>query len=1084
MAIARVLSPTMVGREAELSTLEDALLSALRGDGGVVIAGGEAGMGKTRLVTELAARARRLGCVVFSGACSEAELSLPYLPFLEAIGNYLATIDPHELAGRLGPAGEELAQLFPQLGRPASGSTDAAQAKMRLFESVLLLLADAARSRALLLVIEDLQWADAATRELLDYATRRLRSTNVLVVATYRTDEIHRRHALLPTIQAWRRNGQVEMVELKPLDAAQVADMVRAIFEESTISDEFRDFLFKRSEGNPFVLEEMLRDALDRGDIFRTETGWDRKSLAEIRIPPTVRDTILQRLERLDRAHVPILAAASVIGRSFDVPALAEVAQVDEAAAVGALEASVLAQLVEEEGRGSARFRFRHALTQEAIYEDMVVPRRRQLHSRVADVLLAHPDPAPIDLANHLFMAGRNDEAVAMSVAAADAALSARAYHAAAELLERAAPHVRDDVERARMLCRAGTAYHDNAESVSARRLLEQSLPDLERAGFTVEAAVHRMTLGRTYWELMRTDLARDEFERVRAVLEPLGPSEALANAYIRIGSLATFNEDQDAGIEFSRKAIETADAVGADLPSAWAPNFLGISEIAKGDVAQGFEHLDQSFTRSLERGYQFPIGNAVYNAVWTAINLGRGDAVALWASRIDSMSAVGYEPWPDYARALVALSEGRIADSIAWAEIAQRKAGEGGHKKMEWRGAVLLAHALAESLRVTEALAVLPPVSSRVDFQDSTYDTAARIRCKLASGDAAAAEAEAKNVDPAVCRYGSPVDVAAQATRDAGWLDQFIALVPARGETVNSPRLALARGRLALYQGDHERARTLLTDAVDALEGGAFHLDVWHTAPALAEAEHRLGDVEGAARRLRRAVAAADAAGARLAARLARETSTRLGIEISAAPEMETDAQASTPRIATGERMVSVLFADVRGYTALSAHSAPAETAERIATLQRWASQEVARRHGMVDKFAGDAIMATFNVSGQSVDHAVQALRAAMAIVDKAAMAALPVGAGLAVGPAVVGNLAEDANVSVLGDVTNLASRLQAQAQGGQVILSEEAFRRTRTWLEAQGVTADPTRLELKGFEQPVAAYRIASKVHAGARS
>jgi len=439
MALSRVLCPTLVGRDSEVSTLEDALLSALRGDGGVVIVGGEAGMGKTRLVNAVAGRARRLGCVVISGGCSEAELSLPYLPFLEAIGNYLAAAEVGPLRERLGSATDELAQLFPQLGRPASSAGDAAQAKMRLFESMLMLLRDAARSRALLLILEDLQWADPATRELLDYATRRLRSTSVLVIATYRTDEMHRKHALLPTIQGWRRNGQVELIDLSPLDGERVADMVCAIFEEGSISDEFRDFLHDRSEGNPFVVEEMLRDALDRGDIFRTETGWDRKPLAEIRIPPTVRDTILQRLERLSNSDVAVLSAASVMGRSFDIESLAEVARVDEGVVLSALEASVNAQLIELEDRVSGRYRFRHALTREAIYEDLVVPRRQQLHSRIADVLSDRPQRAAVDLANHLFLAGRNQEAVAMCVTAAEDAIRAVAYRDAAELLERAA---------------------------------------------------------------------------------------------------------------------------------------------------------------------------------------------------------------------------------------------------------------------------------------------------------------------------------------------------------------------------------------------------------------------------------------------------------------------------------------------------------------------------------------------------------------------------------------------------------------------------------------------------------------------
>src|SRR6202162_2141856 len=308
MALARVLCEELVGRQPEISLLEDALLAALRGDGGVVIVGGEAGMGKTRLVTELAARARRRGSVVVAGACSEAELSLPYLPFLEAIGNHLATEDLSALRERLGPAADELAPLFPQMGRPAPAGSDAPQAKLRLFESILLLLRDAARSNALLLILEDLQWADPATRELLDYATRRLRSTNVLVLATYRTDEMHRKHALLPTIEGWRRSGQAQLIELKALSPVAVADMVCTIFEHVEVSDEFRDFLHDRSEGNPFVVEEMLRDALDRGDIFRTDSGWDRKALGAMRIPRTVRDTILHRLVRPPRRGVAMLS--------------------------------------------------------------------------------------------------------------------------------------------------------------------------------------------------------------------------------------------------------------------------------------------------------------------------------------------------------------------------------------------------------------------------------------------------------------------------------------------------------------------------------------------------------------------------------------------------------------------------------------------------------------------------------------------------------------------------------------------------------------------------------------------------------
>ena len=1076
MAMLRVLSPTMVGREAELSALEDALLSALRGDGGVVIVGGEAGMGKTRLVTALAATARRLGAVVIAGGCSEAELSLPYLPFLEAVGNYLANVPIGPLRERLGTAADELAQLFPQLGRAPVPSTDLAQAKMRLFESILMLLGDAARSRALLLILEDLQWADPSTRELLDYSTRRLRDTNVLIVATYRTDEMHRKHALLPTIQGWRRGGQVEMIDLRPLTPDQVAQMVCAIFEQGEISDEFRDFVFSRSEGNPFVLEEMLRDALDRGEIFQSGQGWDRKAVAEFRIPPTVRDTILQRLERLSPDHVSVLAAASVMGRSFAVASLAKVAAVDEDTALAALEASVTAQLIELEDRFSGRYRFRHALTREAIYEDLVVPRRQQLHGRVADVLAADPTHRPVDVANNLLLAGRYEEAVAMCLAAAEDASQRYAYRDAAELLERAAPHAQDQVARARILCRAAECYWDNTESANAKRLLEHGVPALEAGGHEIEAAPFRLLLGRCWWELQRSDLAHQEFEKVRAVLEPLGPSEALALAYMRLGGLASWNGDNDIGLELAERAVEIAEAAGADLVRTWSLNFLGSAETASGMIEAGLAHIEQSWAGSMAHGYRFQIGNSVYNAAWETAHLGLGEKLAIWAERIGTGWASADAPWPEYIRSLIALQRAHVVDAIAHARNAVQRSRDAGHQKMIWRSLTMLAHALAENMQADEAAQTMPALSTRVDVQDAIYDTDARIRLRLAQRDPAGALADARTFPIIAGYFAGPADVVSEVADDPAWLRSFLEALPVRGEARLSPRLAVVEGRLALLEGRLDDAVDALGRGEGGLRSGGLLLDAWHVGRSLALAEHRRGDVERARGRLNAIIVEAEARGALLAAQLAREVAAELGVAV-ADTRLRNDGRAA-PRVPTGERMVSILFADVRGYTRLSGDTPPADLAERISRLQRWAKQEVERRHGVVDKFAGDAVMATFNIGGQSVDHAEQALRTALAIIDKAALAGLPVGAGVAVGPAIVGNLAEAANLSVLGEVTNLASRLQARAEAGEVLIADEVYRRTREWLEGQRIPTEAVQLELKGFSEPITAYRVRSEV------
>jgi len=1057
-----------------MSLLEDDLLSALRGEGGAVVLGGEAGMGKSRLVNELRKRALRLGCTVMSGVCSEAELSLPYLPFLEAIGNYLSEQDLAALRERLGPAADELGQLFPQMGRLQASAGDPIQAKLRLFEAILLLLRDAARERGLLLILEDLHWADPATRELVDYATRRLRSTNVLVLATYRTDELHRKHALLPTIQGWRRSGQAQLIEIGRLGPDAVKDMVMAIFDEPDVSDEFRDFLESRSEGNPFVLEEMLRDAIDRGDIFRTDAGWDRKALHEIRMPRTVRDTILVRLGSLSPDDVEVLSAASAIGLTFDLATLAAVTGKSETAVLSALEVCVTNQLLEEADRLSGRYTFRHALTREAVYEDIIVPRRQQLHARIAAVLESRPGWKAVDLAHHLLMAGNYEQAVGMCVAAAEAAISARAYKDAATLFERALPHVSDIVERSRLMCRAGDAYWTNTEPAAARSLLEQGIADLESAGLQIEAAGHRILLGRCYWELNRPDVARRHFERAKEVLEAAGPSEALAVAYIRLAGLSSFDMTGDLGLADALRAADIARQAGSSMALAWSWNFIALAKCFTGHNEEGFRYMEDSYRAAVEGNHWFPAMNAIFNGTWLAVHLGDGRAADRWLERASGMPA---EASPVYLRGVVALRKGQIPAAIALARSAVQKAKDAGNTKNEWRGSVLLAEALAEALMPEEAAAELPPVSSRVEAQDVVYDLAARVRTLLASGDAGGALQAVRGVDPRVTGDGSPADVVADAAQsDPAWLREFVQRLPNQDADPPLVHHQTARGRLALAEGRYEDAYRLLGQTEARLRAEGLLLDAWNVGRSLAEAEHRAGQTREAAERIRHVIAEAELSGAHLAASLARETASRLGVQI---PSAVTQRELAIPQTvgATGERMVSVMFADVRGYTEMSDASTPAQMVDRIASLQRWASQEVGRQHGIVDKFAGDAVMATFNASGQSVDHTLHALLAAIAIIDKAALVGLPVGAGVAVGPAVVGRLAESANISVLGGVTNLAARLQAQVPAGGVALSEEAYRRVREWIEEHGSKVERVELTLKGFDQPVTAFLLGTR-------
>src|SRR5207245_2894209 len=214
-------------------------------------------------------------------------------------GNHIGDTDLDGLRRQLGNTSRDLAQLFPMiaLDTVAPDTSDPIQAKVRLYESVLTLIKVLAGERGLLLVLEDLHWSDASTRELLDYLIRRVRHTPILVVATFRDEELDRQHPLRGAIQAWTRGAGAALVRLEPMTAAQVGEMVRAIYDVHQVRRDLVDFLHDRSQGNPFVVEELLKNSVNRADVGRP--GWERQALTRFAIPRSVRDLILLRLRSL-----------------------------------------------------------------------------------------------------------------------------------------------------------------------------------------------------------------------------------------------------------------------------------------------------------------------------------------------------------------------------------------------------------------------------------------------------------------------------------------------------------------------------------------------------------------------------------------------------------------------------------------------------------------------------------------------------------------------------------------------------------------------------------------------------------------
>jgi class 3 adenylate cyclase len=1077
----RMLCPRLVGRDEQLFALEDALLAAHRGETRLVALGGEAGLGKTRLASELATRAQRLGWTVLWGACSETEFPIPYLPVVEALGNYLSSQDIARVSESLGPARRELAQLFPQLGKdePVTPVGDPMQAKLRLFEAVVGLLGMAARDHGLLLILEDVHWADTATRELLDHLSRRLSAMRALLLLTYRSDELDRRHPLAPLLQSWRRSGTGELITLAPLDRGQIAEIISAILDGDRVEEEFRELMYARTEGNPFVLEEMLKEVIDRAGGQRSRDGWQQRAFEQLRIPDTVRDTILLRFGRLDRAEAEVLQAGAVLGRTFDYPTLLSTSGAAEATVHRALEVGVAQQLLVELADGTVSYRWRHALTQEAISTEIVLPRRQALHGRAADALIAAGASALV-VTGHLLGASRFEEAVPACLEAAEEAEASLAFADALELLERALPHVQEPLDRFRVLCRMGGLLWMDDKSVPAVEVLAEGILGLEGRGDEIEAARYRLVLGRCHWEESRPDLAREEFERARLTLEEHAPSAELAMAYMRLAGLYQFDKDPRA-LETATKAVEVARMAGADFERVWAQSFLALAIFDAGESAPARSMFDDCFSEAQRQGFSMIVHNIAYNDTFIRLHT-MSEGVA---ERLDVLAS---EPGPaimtnmlGIARSWTLRAKGELAPALA--AIERQTALRNTSDKVRWRARVERAEVLLELGRLTEAQATLPATSERAEAQDLVYDAGPQIRLRMETGRLDEAVDLAREIAVHAARlapYDDALAVAVEALVKVGLLHEAQAGVDAAralGLDVGEVFLDEAQGRILLVSGDAARAKPILETVARTAAARGFRLVEWRARSLVAEALAQLGRRQDAEDELKIVVAAADAASAVLIADSARATAERHGLTL---PQTAPAAATEPEIVLAGERLVTSMFADVRGYTALTVATPPAEMAERITTLYRWAAAEVSRHHGVVNKFAGDAVMATFNVTGTRIDHAREALEAALALSGKAALLELGLGIGISVGPAVVGPKTADADIMVLGEATNLAARLQTEAKAGEIVLSDEAHRRVATWLKEHGLETVAEPLELKGLDGPQPAWRLRAGANA----
>ena len=403
--------PALFGRERERTLLRGALEDALAGHGRVLLVSGEAGIGKTTLVEDLAWQAAERGLPVFTGRCYDLSVTPPFGPWLEIIGQAsgMATAAPV-------PTGE--------------GGVVSAQ--------VLEWLLNEAAQRPLMLILDDFHWADQASHDLLRLFARRVAELPVLLAVTYRSEEVQRRHPLYTLLPLLVRESGAGRIELRRLSDDAVAEWVAARYQLNGV-DRARlvTFLQRNAEGNPFFVGELLRTMEDDELLALSAGGWRLRDLDDAEIPLLLRQVVEMRLGRLAEDDRRLVTVAAIIGQDVAFDTWAGLADAPEEAVYQAVEAAAEAGLMLPATGAIDRAHFNHALTRAALYDDLSPLERRRLHLRAADLLVADGGRNPDAIAFHLLQAG-DRRAVDWQIEAGDHAWRAAARLAAAERYEAA----------------------------------------------------------------------------------------------------------------------------------------------------------------------------------------------------------------------------------------------------------------------------------------------------------------------------------------------------------------------------------------------------------------------------------------------------------------------------------------------------------------------------------------------------------------------------------------------------------------------------------------------------------------------
>ncbi|MFD7628912.1 ATP-binding protein [Streptomyces sp. NPDC059851] len=925
----RTVSPVFVGRADELAVLTDALGRAAGQEPQALLIGGEAGVGKTRLTEEFLGEAARSGAVVAVGGCVEIGAEgLPFAPFSTALRT-LHRLLPSELAAAASGQEDELARILPEFGDTPRGPHDE-ESTARLFELTARMLKGLAADRTVVLVLEDLHWADTSTRHLLSYLFRTLTSGRLVLVATYRADDVHRRHPLRPLLAELDRLRTVQRIELPRFNRAEVRRQLAGILAEEP-DEAFVDSVFDRSDGNAFFVEELAAC---------------RESGCRAGLTESLRDLLLVRVEVLPDEAQRLVRIVAEGGSTVEYPLLLAVAGLSEDELIEALRAAVGANILLATADGDG-YRFRHSLVREAVSDDLLPGERARVNRRYAEALeaddtLIRAEERIIRLASYWYYANDAAKALPAVLAASVAARRRHAYSEQLRLLDRAldlwesAPEeVRQalrpvdytdvyppcgcdpaatPLQRLDLLAEATVAARFGGERERALKITKTALRLLGEGGDPLRSAWFWTERSRLVSSLARGD-GWEELAKAQELVKGLPPSQVHAEVLVRAAGWGMLHNPGPDNIDAAERAVAYARMIGADEIELNARITVGCLLTDSGDLERGLAEMRAVMERATELGLVMLAGRAYINLTSQLEGVGRSREAADLAEQ--GVELVGKSRLLDTE----AWIRGNMAESLyglgRWDEAAAaaRRALHVGQSAAP-RGSAAARHAHLALGRGELAEAASQLQAAHAQF--GTHDSQPQHRIplfRLAVGIAAGEGriADVRTEVAAAIDYGFPLGqhryawplllAAASAEADARGLPvadagraAALAVLRAAARTLATP-VPVWVAHSAFFRAELLRAeaRDTVADWAD-VEEAARPLERPYL---LARARHRLaeamlaagGDREPAAALLRAAHATAGQLGAR---RLAEDLS--LLAQRARLPVTEADAPAAEP--------------------------------------------------------------------------------------------------------------------------------------------------------------------------------------------